>query len=152
MKKLFITFSIIVCLVVLGKYAYDFFINVVSDKLIENVINDLLDDQIVDELLSNPEITELVKEFMENQQINPTQENLEQLPFSTKEEGVKVILKNFSIKEMNDISNQFQSSLTIDEQLQLVYQLKDRFSEEELNALMAIGVAELQKELMKRNP
>lgn len=114
------------------------------------MFNDLLDEQLIDELLSDPAIEEMVQSLVNEKGNANKNKNQANLPFTTKEEGVKVVLTKFSLGEMKEIATQVQGGLTTAEQYELANQLKERLTEAELEALMIIGVAELQKEILKK--
>lgn len=150
MKKLSIfLLSILLLLTVIGYFGYQFALSYASDKVIEHVVNDLLDDQLVEEILSDPAVEELVSELVNADAKKQTSKRLEELPIKTKEEGVKVVLDKFSVSEIAELATQAQGGLTDEKKMQLGAQLQERLTEEEIEALMIIGIAELQKELLK---
>lgn len=150
MKKIVIIASILVMIAFLGNYTYNYMVGFASDKVIEHVVNDLLDEQLIEELLSDPAIEEMVQSLVNEKGNTNTNKSQVNLPFTTKEEGVKVVLTKFSLGEMKEIATQVQGGLSTAEQYELANQLKERLTEAELEALMIIGVAELQKEISKK--
>ncbi|OIJ15507.1 hypothetical protein BKP35_00490 [Anaerobacillus arseniciselenatis] len=150
MKKIILSLIILGFISVAGYYGYNHAISYTSDQMIEHVVNDLLDEQIVEQLLSDPKIEELVQELVSQESKKTSSEKLEELPFTTKEEGVKVVLSKFSIGEITAIASQAQSGLTVEQQMEIADQFTERLTEEEIEALMIIGVAELMKEFNNR--
>ncbi len=149
MKKIILSLIILGFISAAGYYGYNYAISYTSDQMIEHVVNDLLDEQIVEQLLSDPKIEELVQELVSQESKKTSSEKLEELPFTTKEEGVKVVMSKFSIGEITAIASQAQSGLTVEQQMEIADQFTERLTEEEIEALMIIGVAELMKEFNK---
>ncbi|RXI95534.1 hypothetical protein DS745_24080 [Anaerobacillus alkaliphilus] len=141
MKKFFIVILLLLSAGFLGNYAYNYFLSIASDKVIEHIVSDLLDEEMLDQILSDPNINEIVASFSENVGSEHA------LPFSTKEEGVKVVLSKFSIAEMTEIATQVQGGLSSSEQQKIASKLQERLTDEELEALMIIGIAEFKKEI-----
>lgn len=148
MKKILVTLLILAGITSAGFYGYNYALSFASDQLVEHIVNDLLDEQIIEEILSDHNIDQLVKELVA---VNQNSKKLEELPFTTKEEGVKAVLNKFSLGEIKNIATQAQGGLTQEQQLEIAEKFQERLSEEEIKALMIIGIAELQKELIKNS-
>ncbi len=113
--------------------------------MIDHVVSDFLNEEMVEQILSDPKVEELVTSISQNRVNEST------LPFSTKEEGVKVILSKFSIAEMTELATQVQGGLSSSKQKEIIATLEERLTPEELDALMYIGIAELQREISSNN-
>ncbi len=68
----------------------------------------------------------------------------QELVFTTKEEALDVILTHFTITELFHIYRAIQNGLTEEEQEALLTLLHERFTDEEISALKAIGMKELK--------
>ncbi|WP_100404721.1 hypothetical protein [Bacillus solitudinis] len=140
MKKGFLILMTMLILVVVGYSGYQFAMSYASEKMMEHVTEELLTDETVEVLLNDPIIKKVVSDLNSNE-LN----NTEVLPFTTKEEGLKVVLAKFSASELKDIALKVQSGLTKTEQQQLINEYQNRLSEEELQALLLIGIADYMK-------
>lgn len=147
MKKIIGVIIILAFLITVGFYGYKYAISFLSDQMIEHVVNDLLDDQIVEELLSDPKVEELVQELLTQESGKISSFQLEELPFTSKEDGLKAVMSKFSVAEISEIAAEVQNGLTQEEQLEIANQFKERLTEEEIEALMIIGVVEIKKAL-----
>lgn len=144
MKKI-VALSFIICIIVgISILSYNFLIGLASEKIMDHVIYEILDEQAIEELLLDPKIAGLVQSLSKDVSTQDT------LPFTTKEDGVKLILTKFSVGEIKDIAVQAQGGLTPTQQKELANQLTDRLTDDEIEALMIIGLAELQKQLLNK--
>ncbi len=143
MKK-FVRFLFIFILLLggLGYGAYYFGTNLASEKLMDTVSNELEQsgqvEQVKQYIENDPELKLFLKEAE-----TVKQDQLDQLPFTTKEEATRVIIKKVGIPELMDIQTQVQEgTITKDEILQKV---QEKLTEEEILALKVIAYKELYK-------
>ena len=143
MKK-FVRFLFIFILLLggLGYGAYYFGTNLASEKLMDTVSNELEQsgqvEQVKQYIENDPELKLFLKEAE-----TVKQDQLAQLPFTTKEEATRVIIKKVGIPELMDIQTQVQEgTITKDEILQKV---QEKLTEEEILALKVIAYKELYK-------
>ena len=143
MKK-FVRFLFIFILLLggLGYGAYYFGTNLASEKLMDTVSNELEQsgqvEQVKQYIENDPELKLFLKEAE-----TVEQDQLDQLPFTTKEEATRVIIKKVGIPELMDIQTQVQEgTITKDEILQKV---QENLTEEEILALKVIAYRELYK-------
>ena len=143
MKK-FVRFLFIFILLLggLGYGAYYFGTNLASEKLMDTVSNELEQsgqvEQVKQYIENDPELKLFLKEAE-----TVKQDQLDQLPFTTKEEATRVIIKKVGIPELMDIQTQVQEgTITKDEILQKV---QENLTEEEILALKVIAYKELYK-------
>ena len=143
MKK-FVRFLFIFILLLggLGYGAYYFGTNLASEKLMDTVSNELEQsgqvEQVKQYIENDPELKLFLKEAE-----TVKQDQLAQLPFTTKEEATRVIIKKVGIPELMDIQTQVQEgTITKDEILQKV---QENLTEEEILALKVIAYKELYK-------
>lgn len=67
------------------------------------------------------------------------------LPFQTKEEATRVLLKKFDLSEINDLQIQARQGMTAAEQQALFDKIQSRLTDEEMLALKALAYKELFK-------
>ncbi|KGR76325.1 hypothetical protein [Ureibacillus sinduriensis] len=139
MKKfLTITLIILVLLGAAGYAVWHFGTNIASEKIFEKV-ETTLDDENLEEVKSyienDPDVQEIVSEAAT---INP-----DTLPFQTKEEATRVIIKKVGVNRLLDIQEQAQNgSISKDE---ILSELEGKLSEEEISALKYVLYKELNK-------
>ncbi|MBM7608785.1 hypothetical protein JOD29_002032 [Lysinibacillus composti] len=139
MKK-FLTITTIV-LVLLGTAGYavwHFGTNIASEKILEKVESTLDDENLV-ELKSNIENDSQVQQIVsEAATINP-----DTLPFQTKEEATRVLIKKVGVNRLLEIQEQAQAgSINKDE---LLSEMEGKLSEDEISALKYVLYKELNK-------
>ncbi len=139
MKKWIILLIIIIGLISIGVLGYQYTLSYASTKMVEKVQEEILTEDMIEQLKTDPAVKE-IQEQLQDHEINQAD-----LPFTTKEEGLKVVIGKFSVSELKDIAVKVQSGLTKDEQIALYESYKDRFTEEEWQALLLIGLEELEK-------
>ena len=139
MKKfLTITAVILVLLGAAGYAAWHFGTNIASEKIIEKVEANL-DDEKLQEVKSYIENDSQVQEIVsEAATINP-----DTLPFQTKEEATRVLIKKVGVNRLLDIQQQAQNgSISKDE---ILAEVEGKLSEEEISALKYVLYKELNK-------
>lgn len=139
MKK-FLTITVII-LVLLGAAGYavwHFGTNIASDKIIEKV-ESTLDDENLEEVKSYIENDPMVQEIVsEAATTNP-----DTLPFQTKEEATRVLIKKVGVNRLLEIQEQVQNgSISKDEVLS---EIEGKLSEDEISALKYVLYKELNK-------
>ncbi len=124
-------------LVGLGFVGYNYAMDYASDKVMDQVSNTLVaNEEEVNKLLSDPEI----KKFIEANEVPP-----ENMPFTTKEEAMKVVSKKYSVNEMVEMRDKVREGLTASEKEEIYQDLKSKLSKEELEALKIVALKEMKK-------
>ena len=139
MKKFFtITVSILVLLGAVGYAVWHFGTDIASEKIIEKV-EATLDDENLEEVKSYIEIDSKVQEIVsEAATTNP-----DTLPFQTKEEATRVLIKKVGVNRLLEIQEQAQNgSINQDE---LLSEIEGKLSEDEISALKYVLYKELNK-------
>lgn len=139
MKK-FLTFTVII-LILLGAAGYavwHFGTNIASEKIIEQVESNL-DDENLEEVKSyienDPKLQEIVSEAATT--------NPDSLPFQTKEEATRLLIKKVGVNRLLAIQEQAQNgSISMDG---LLSEMEGKLSEDELSALKYVLYKELNK-------
>ncbi len=124
MRKSFIAFIVIGGLFAIGYYAYTSILSYTSSKIVEEVFDEELEIHLSEE-----------REFKQSD-----------LPFTTKEEALSVIVRKFSANELTEIAQQVKDGLTEAEKEALFAKYRDRFTDEEWQALLLIGRGALEEE------
>ena len=139
MKKFLTIASIIFVLLGVAGYAtWHFGTNIASAKIMENVVSNL-DDKTLEEVKYYIENDSKVQEIVsEAATTNP-----DTLPFQTKEEATRVLLKKVGVNTLLDIKEEAQNgSISKDE---VLAEIEGKLSEDEISALKYV----LYKELIK---
>ena len=137
--RLLFVFVFILLLGGLGYGAYYFGTNLASEKLADTVSSKLEHsgkiEQVKQYVENDPELKHSLEEAATVKQ--------DQLPFTTKEEATRVLIKRVGISELMDIQAQVQEgTITKDELLQ---KAQEKLTEEEMLALKVIAYKELYK-------
>lgn len=137
MKKFFtITASILILLGAAGYAVWHFGTDIASEKIIEKV-ESTLDDENLEEVKSYIENDSKVQEIVsEAATTNP-----DTLPFQTKEEATRVLIKKVGVSRLLEIQEQAQNgSISQDE---VLAEIEGKLSEDELSALKYVLYNEL---------
>lgn len=142
MKTLFKLFSgLSVIAVVLGIGIYYFGTKMASDKIMEQVAVQMENsgeiENIKQQINSDPELQKLVEEGANAETSS--------LPFTTKEEAARKLVKKFSPGELKDIQSSVQHGLTEETKQELVNTLESKLTEREMQALKVLAYKELNK-------
>ena len=140
MKKfLTITTIILVLLGAAGYAAWHFGTNIASEKVIEKVESTIEDDENLEEVNSYIENDSKLQEIVsEAATTNP-----DSLPFQTKEEATRVLIKKVGVNRLLDIKEQAQNgAINKDEVLS---EIEGKLSEDEISALKYVLYKELNK-------
>lgn len=139
MKK-FLTFMaiILVLLGAAGYAAWNFGTNIASEKIIEKV-ESTLDNANLEEVNSYIENDSKLQEIVsEAATTNP-----DTLPFQTKEEATRVLIKKLGVNRLLDIQEQAQNgAISKDE---ILSEIEGKLSEDEISALKYVLYKELNK-------
>ena len=139
MKKFLTITTIILVLLGAGGYAaWHFGTNIASEKIIEKV-ETTLDEENLEEVKSyiqnDPAVQEIVSEAAAT--------NPDTLPFQTKEEATRVLVKKVGITRLLEIQEQAQNgSINKD---QILSEIEGTLSEDEISALKYVLYKELNK-------
>jgi hypothetical protein len=124
-----------------GYIAYQIATTFVADKVVEQVYVKLQDNgevnNLIDEVKDNPELEKLLTEAELGDEST--------LPFTTKEEATKVLLKKFKVEELIEIQSMVNDGISIDDEEKLLNTFENKLTEEELLALKVIAIKELNK-------
>ncbi|MDR4890078.1 hypothetical protein RGU12_21510 [Fredinandcohnia sp. QZ13] len=137
MKFLKFVFLTITVLVILGYGVYHFGTKVASDKLMDTISTELDSsgemEKIKQSIENDPELLSFIEDAKSVDE--------SKLPFRTKEEATKVLIKKVGITEFNDIRKQVQEGTISKEEV--LEDVQGKLTEEEILALKVIAYKEL---------
>lgn len=116
---------------------YYFGTNIASEKVMDAVTTELENSGQIDEIKQVIETDPELKSFIEEAKAADTSE----LPFETKEEATRVLIKKVGISELNDIRVKVQDGTASKEEI--LQEIQGKLTEEELLALKVIAYKEL---------
>lgn len=143
MKKAFkILIGLVVIFAALGFGIYYYGTKMVSDKVMDQVATQLENsgeiEKIKQQINSDPELQKFVSEG--------ANVDSSSLPFETKEEATRELVKKFSVSELKDIQSSVQGGLTAERKRELLNTLESKLTEEEMMALKVLAYKELNKQ------
>ncbi|MDN4606712.1 hypothetical protein [Sporosarcina highlanderae] len=141
MKALKFLAGTVVVLALIAFGVYHFGTKFIADEVMGQVAAELdasgqLDD-LKKEIQNNPELRKFIEEGKNA--------DSSKLPFKTKEEATRVLLKKFDLAEINDIQVKVRQGMTPTEQQELLNKIQSKLTEEEMLALKALAYKELFK-------
>lgn len=136
MKK----FIVVILILGLAGYGlYYFGTNVASEKVVDSVSTKLENSGQMDEVKSfienDPELVEMMKEAESADE--------SQLPFTTKGEATRVLVKKVGVTKLQDMQAKVQNGTASKEEVMQV--LNENLTEEEMLALQVIAYKEIYK-------
>ncbi len=137
--KLVVGFVLIA--VLLGAGLYYFGTKIASDRIMDEIAEQIENsgeaEQIKQQINRNPELKQLVEEG--------ANADTSSLPFTTKEEATRELVKKFSPGELKNIQSTVQGGLTEEKKQELIQTLESKLTEEEIQALKVLAYKELNK-------
>ena len=141
LKALKVLIAVAVIVVGLGYAVYHFGTGFIADEVMGKVAAELDAsgelDNVRREVEKNPELKAFLEEGKHADMTN--------LPFQTKEQATRVLLKKFDLSELNEIQIQVRQGMSSEEQVELFAKIESKLTEEEMLALKAIAYKELFK-------
>ncbi|PYZ99035.1 hypothetical protein CR205_10875 [Alteribacter lacisalsi] len=133
----------IVLVVLLGAFgylSYNAALGYMSQQMTDQVKNEMLAGKEAGDILADPDMQALAEKYSSAM----TPEQRENLPFTTKEEATRLLFSKFSMSELYDIANKASGGMSAEEQAEIQAVLESRLSDEEMEALMVIGLDEIR--------
>ncbi|MCZ2258274.1 hypothetical protein [Sporosarcina sp. G11-34] len=135
-KKLFVT---IIILVGIGYGIYYFGTNLASEKIMNDVSVELENSGYLDEIkqfvANDPELQSYIEEG--------ANVDKNKLPFTTKEQATRVLIKKVGLSELLAIQSKATSGMTENEMLNLLNEIEGKLTDEEILALKVLAYQEL---------
>jgi len=108
----------------------------------------LMAEKVMDEMFSEYITEDLVEEVLKFAEVNDVDLNIDKnsLPFQTKDQAMKVVLDELSVREITEIGNKLvNSNISEDTLNELIQSFSHRFSDEEIQAFKVIGISKLME-------
>nr|WP_255723636.1 hypothetical protein [Sporosarcina sp. ACRSL] len=141
MKAFKILIGTVVVLALIGFGVYHFGTKFIADEVMGQVAVELEAsgdlEAIKQEVQNDPELRAFIEE---GKNVDSSK-----LPFQTKEEATRVLLKKFDLNEINDLQIQARQGMTAEQQQALFNKIQSRLTDEEMLALKALAYKELFK-------
>ncbi|WP_404356419.1 hypothetical protein LG291_23075 [Cytobacillus firmus] len=121
----------------LGYAAFYFGTNIASEKIMNDVSTELQNSGEIERLKATIENDPELRAFVEEAEAADTSK----LPFTTKEEATRVLVKKVGVTELNNIRVQVQEGTASKEEI--MQNLQGKLTEEEVLALKVLAYKEL---------
>ncbi len=142
MKKIILWTMSACALSFLGFLVYLASMDMISEKVMSEVAGSF-NEKDIEALENDPAVKDLIERHSGD--LSGVDLKKSSLPITTKEEAVKKISKDFTVKEIREVVSKAKGGFTPDEQKEIYSLLTDRLTEEELTALKMIAIQELEK-------
>ncbi|TQR20720.1 hypothetical protein [Psychrobacillus vulpis] len=141
MRFIKVFFSIIVIILIIGISAYYFLPKLVADQVMDKVAVELQDsgqlETIKNEINNDPQLQAFIEE---GKNVDSSK-----LPFQTKEEATRVLVKKFNVSDLKDFQTKAKNGMTAEEKQEIFSKLENTLTEEEMLALKVLAYKELSK-------
>ncbi|MFF2752840.1 hypothetical protein ACFVR1_03645 [Psychrobacillus sp. NPDC058041] len=141
MKFFKVLLSLVVIFAIIGFAAYYFVPKLVADQVMDKVAVELQDSgqlkNIKEEINNDPQLQAFIED---GKNIDSSK-----LPFQTKEEATRVLMKKFNISEIKEIQSKAQNGMSTEEKQEIFNKLQNKLSDEEMLALKVLAYKELSK-------
>ncbi|WP_301107741.1 hypothetical protein [Sporosarcina sp.] len=138
MKIIKILLTLVIVLAAVGYGIFYFGSKLAADEVMGQVEAELEStgqlDAIKQEVKNDPELQSFIAEGSTIDDRN--------LPFKTKDQAVRVLIKKFSVSELAELQGKMKSGMTSDEKQALLAKYESRLSEDELLALKVLAYKE----------
>lgn len=135
-KRLFTT---IIIIGIIGFSIYHFGTKFIADKVMEQVSAELENSGQLENIKSAIENDPELRAFLEEGK-NADQSKL---PFQTKEQAVKTLVKKFDVSEIQELTSKAQGGLTAAEAQNLFSDIESKLTDDEVLALKMLAYKEL---------
>ena len=141
MRFLKVLLGIAIIVVLIGVGVYYFGPKLVADQVMDKVAVELEDsgqlESIREEINNDPQLQAFIEE---GKNVDSSK-----LPFQTKEEATKVLMKKFNMSDIKEIQSKAQDGMTAEEKQEIFNKLESTLTEEEMLALKVLAYKELAK-------
>ncbi|MFJ7935903.1 hypothetical protein [Sporosarcina sp. NPDC096371] len=139
MKFLKVLFATVIIIGVVGFAIYYFGTKMIADQVMDQVAAELNDsgqlESIKQEIKNDPQLQTFIEE---GKNVDSST-----LPFQTKEQAVRALVKKFSVGELQELQSKAQSGLSAVEKQQLLNDIENKLTDEEMLALKVLAYKEL---------
>ncbi|WP_391122058.1 hypothetical protein [Psychrobacillus sp. L3] len=141
MKFLKVLFGFVFVIALIGFAAYYFVPKLVADQVMEKVAVELQNsgqlESIKKEINSDPQLQAFIEE---GKNVDNSK-----LPFQTKEEATRLLIKKFKISDLKEFQAKAQSGITEEDKQEIFNKLENNLTDEEMLALKVLAYKELSK-------
>lgn len=141
MKFIRFVFVFFIVVSIVGYGVYHFGTSIAANTLSKSITAELEStgqiENVKQSFLHDPQVAEVLK-AAENADTS-------KLPFTTKEEAAKVIVKKVGLNELKNLHSQYENGMTTREVQEVMIELEETFTEEEILALKVVAYNELNK-------
>lgn len=141
LKFLKVLIGIVIFTAVAGFAVYFFGTKIIADQVMDQVAVELNDsgqlESIKQEIKNDPQLQAFIAE---GKNVDSST-----LPFQTKEEAVRVLVKKFSISELQELQSKAQNGMTAEDKQRLFNEIEGKLTDEELLALKVLAYKELEQ-------
>lgn len=132
-------FGTVIIIGIIGFSIYHFGTKFIADKVMEQVSTELENsgqlDNIKNAIESDPELRSFLEEGKNADK--------SKLPFQTKEQAVKTLVKKFEVSEIQELASKAQGGLTAAEAQNLLSDIEGKLTDDEVLALKMLAYKEL---------
>ena len=126
---------------IIGFSVYHFGTKFIADKVMDQVSTELNNSGQLENIKKAIENDPELRAFLEEGK----NADRSKLPFQTKEQAIKVLVKKFNVSELKELQTKAQSGLTAEEKQQLFNDIESKLTDEELLALKVLAYKELEQ-------
>ncbi|MCQ6264523.1 hypothetical protein M1K46_02430 [Fictibacillus sp. WQ 8-8] len=125
----------------IGYFAYNTIVHFGANKLVDQVAAQIVDSKDVDKLMDDPEVEHYVKDGGDLDALAKQKD----LPFHTKEEALKTVIKKVGMKDLKDMKNKALDGVSPEERREIEATLNEKLSPKEMEALKLVALKEIKK-------
>ncbi|WP_391209179.1 hypothetical protein [Psychrobacillus sp. L4] len=141
MRFIKVLFGLVVVIALIGLAAYYSVPKLVADQVMEKVAVELQNsgqlESIKKEINSDPQLQAFIEE---GKNVDNSK-----LPFQTKEEATRLLIKKFKISDLKEFQAKAQSGITEKDKQEIFNKLENNLTAEEMLALKVLAYKELSK-------
>lgn len=135
-------FSTIIIIAIIGFSIYHFGTKFIADKVMDRVSTELNNSGQLENIKKTIENDPELRAFLEEGK----NADLSKLPFQTKEQAIKALVKKFDVSELQELQSKAQGGLTAAEKQNLLTDIENKLTADEVLALKMLAYKELYPE------
>ncbi|WP_062237586.1 hypothetical protein [Fictibacillus sp. FJAT-27399] len=125
----------------IGYFAYNAIVNFGANKLVDQVATQIVDSKDVDKLMDDPEVAQYAKNSGDLDALAEKRN----LPFHTKEEALKTVIKKVGMDDLKDMKNKALDGVSPQERREIEATLNEKLTPKEMEALKLVALKEIKK-------
>ena len=135
-------FSTIIIIAIIGFSVYHFGTKFIAGKIMDQVSTELNNSGQLESIKKAIENDPELRAFLEEGK----NADRSKLPFQTKEQAIKVLVKKFNVSELQELQSKAQGGLTAAEKQNLLSDIENKLTNDEILALKMLAYKELYSE------